>query len=172
MRQAAMGIIIKKPETEEEIKGKAFVHWASWQEAYPGIVAQEYLQRLTLEKCEQIAFNWQDGIFIAKDDDRVVGFTGYGHREEDPPYVGEVFALYVLSDYYGKGVGRRLMKAALERLSSYKEICLWTLKDNKRAIGFYKKCGFVPDGTGKTNRVIDAEEIRMVLNRRMPDLFG
>jgi len=45
-----MDIIIKKMESDAEIKGKAYVHWKSWQEAYPGMVAQSYLDKLTLEK--------------------------------------------------------------------------------------------------------------------------
>ena len=52
-----MGIILKKMETDEEIKGKAYVHWKSWHEAYTGIVSQEYLDKLTLEKCEKMAFS-------------------------------------------------------------------------------------------------------------------
>lgn len=162
-----MGIEIKKMETDSEIRGKAFVHWQSWQEAYPGLVRQEYLDALTLEKCEQIAFNWPDQLLVAKDGDRVVGFAGYGHRDEDPADVGEVFALYVLKEYYGKDVGRRLMNAALEQLEGrYPEICLWTLKENKRAIRFYQKCGFYPDGKEKENRNIEATEIRMVLAKQ------
>ena len=31
-------ILIKPMETEDEIRGKAFVHWKSWQESYRGIV--------------------------------------------------------------------------------------------------------------------------------------
>ena len=160
-----MSIIIKKMDTEEEIKGKAFVHWKAWHEAYPGLIRKEYLDRLTIEKCEEIAFKWRDGLLVAKDGERVVGFVGYGHREDDPQMVGEVFALYILSEYYGKGVGLLLMKAALDRLNGYAEVCLWTLKENKRAIRFYQKCGFVPDGREKTNKTIEAEEIRMILNR-------
>ena len=160
-----MSIIIKKMDTEEEIKGKAFVHWKAWHEAYPGLIRKEYLDRLTIEKCEEIAFKWRDGLLVAKDGERVVGFVGYGHREDDPQMVGEVFALYILSEYYGKGVGLLLMKAALDRLNGYAEVCLWTLKENKRAIRFYQKCGFVPDGREKTNKTIEAKEIRMILNR-------
>ena len=106
-------------------------------------------------------------MIIAKDGEKVVGFVGYGHREEDPLNTGEVFALYILSEYYGKGVSLRLMNAALDRLDDYEEICLWTLKKNRRAIRFYRKCGFVPDGREKTNKTIGAEEIRMVLKGRM-----
>ncbi len=40
---------IKKMESDEEIKGKAYVHWKSWQVAYKGIVDQNYLDSLTLE---------------------------------------------------------------------------------------------------------------------------
>ncbi len=157
-------IIIKKMETEEEIKGKAYVHWKAWHEAYPGLIRDEYLNRLTLAKCEQIAFNWTDNLYIAKDGDRVVGFAGYGHRDGEPQDTGEVFALYVLAEYYGKGVGRKLMDAAIKHLrKDYQHICLWTLKENIRAIRFYQKCGFTADGTVKTNTNINAQEIRMTL---------
>ena len=40
-----MSIIIKRMETDEEIRGKAFVHWKSWHETYPGFVSQEYLDK-------------------------------------------------------------------------------------------------------------------------------
>ena len=160
-----MGVILKKMETEEEIRGKAYVHWAAWHEAYPGLVSREYLEKLTLEKCEKIAFAWPDHLIIAKDGDRVVGFVGYGHREEEPAEIGEVFALYVLKEYYGKGVGRLLMEAALEQLKDYAQVCLWTLKENKRAIRFYQKCGFCPDGEGRFSPTVAASEIRMVLKR-------
>lgn len=161
-----MGIVIKSIETEEEIRGKAYVCWKAWHEAYPGMIRQDYLDGMTLEKCVEISFRWKDGILVVLDGKRVVGFTGYGHREGDPPETGEVFAMYVLSDYYGKGVGRSLMNGALDQLKEYPEICLWTLRENKRAIRFYMKCGFAPDGREKTNEVIDAEEIRMVLKRK------
>ena len=41
-----MEIIIKPMETEDEIRGKAFVHWKSWQESYRGIVDDGYLDRM------------------------------------------------------------------------------------------------------------------------------
>ena len=55
-----MNIIIKRMETDEEIKGKAFVHFQSWQEAYSGIVKQAYLDERTIEKCEEMAVNTKD----------------------------------------------------------------------------------------------------------------
>lgn len=158
-----MIITVKPMETEAEIKSKAYVHWRSWHEAYADLVSQEYLDRLTLEKCEEIAFKWSKNILIAKDADHVIGFVGYGDREKDDPETGEIFALYVLSEFYGKGVAQQLMNAALEQLKSYPQICLWVLKENKRAIRFYQKCGFVADGEELIVSNLGAAEIRMVL---------
>lgn len=160
-----MEIIIKKMETEDEIRGKAFVHWRAWHEAYPGLVSQAFLDRLTLEKCEQMAFRWRDQLMVAKDGDRVVGFVGCGDRGAEAPGIGEIFALYVLSEYYGTGTARRLMEAGLEQLRAYPQVCLWVLKENKRAIRFYEKCGFRADGEEMFSTNVDAEEIRMTLMR-------
>ena len=74
----------------------------------------------------------------------------------------------MLSEYYGKGVAQQLMKAALERLKNYPKIVLWVLKENGRAIRFYRKCGFVPDGKELLSPNIGAAEIRMVLAGQAP----
>jgi len=152
-------------ETEDEIKGKAYVHWRSWHEAYVNLVNQEYLDRLTLEKCEDMAFKWPENLLVAKDANRVIGFVGYGDRGKEAPETGEIFALYVLSEFYGKGVAQQLMKAGLEQLKNYPQICLWVLKENKRAIRFYQKCGFDSDGEEMYSPMIGATEIRMVFAR-------
>ena len=164
-----MNIELKKMETDDEIRGKAFVHWKSWHEAYPGLVDQGYLDGMTLEKCEKIAFNWPDNLIIAKADGRVIGFVGFGDRGDEAPDTGEIFALYVLAEYYGKGVAQQLMQAALRQLKHYPLICLWVLKDNKRAICFYQKCGFVPDGEEMVSSLIKATEIRMILKQKTKD---
>ena len=162
-----MNITIKKTETDDEIKGKAYVHWQSWHEAYPGMVSQDYLDRFTLEKAEKLAFSWGgDHLIIAKAGDRVIGFVGYGNRGEEAPETGEIFALYVLSEYYGTGVGKQLMDAGLEQLKGYPQICLWVLKENKRAIRFYEKCGFQADEQEMFSQTVKATEIRMVLHKQ------
>ena len=163
-----MNIILKKMETDEEIKGKAWVHWKSWHEAYSEIVSQEYLDRLTLEKCEKIAFSRPENTIVAIENGTVIGFVCYGDRGEEAPDVGEIFALYVLADHYGKGVGRKLMEAGLAQLKRFPQVCLWVLKENRRAIRFYEKCGFLSDGTEMTSPNISAAEIRMTLKRSIP----
>lgn len=163
-----MDIVIKKTETDSEIRGKAYVHWKAWQEAYAGIVPQTYLDRRTLEKSEANAFRWRDGnTLVAKDGERVVGFACYGPcRNDDLPDAGEVSAIYILSEYYGQGVGYRLMREALNQLSAYSRIAVWVLKDNQRAIRFYERCGFRFDGREEVLE-LDAPvtEARMILER-------
>ena len=162
-----MDIIIKKIETEAEINGKGYVHWKSWHEAYPGIVAESYLDKMTLEKCEQIAHSGIDNNWIAKDGEEVVGFITFGDcRDEDLAGAGEVFAIYVLEKYYGKGVGSLLMEKALEEMNDREKVALWVFRDNPRAIAFYRRFGFLPD---QEERVFLLDEpaatIRMVLDR-------
>ena len=159
-------IIIKKMETDAEIKGKAYVHYKSWHEAYSELIDHDYLKNVTMEKCEMIAYKWPDNIFVAKDEEKVIGFIGYGkYRDEQLPDTGEIFAVYVLKEYYGKGVGQALMREALKKLP-YSQIALWVLKGNVRAIRFYEKCGFRFDGCEQEIRLgSPASEQRMLLNR-------
>ncbi len=141
--------IIKPMETADEIDGKGYVHYKSWQEAYTGLIDADYLEnKMTLEKCISIAHKWTDNLLVAKDGEQVVGFVGYGkYRDDSLADCGEVFSIYVLADYYGKKIGYELMNAALEKLSAYSKIAVWVLKGNERAIRFYERYGFKFDGT-------------------------
>ena len=143
-------ILIKALETEEEIRGKAYVHWKSWQEAYAGIVDQAFLDGLSQKRYEESSARWKDCTLIAKDGEKVIGLVVCGPcRDEDMKEAGEIYAIYILSEYYGKKVGYRLMLAALERLKNYSKIVVWVLAANARAIRFYQRCGFQFDGTQK-----------------------
>lgn len=143
-----MDIIIKPMETEDEIRGKAYVHWKSWQESYAGIVDAGYLAQMTLESCEEKAFRWRDNIFVAKDGERVVGFVGYGAAPGEDG-TGEVFAIYLLEEYQKRGIGYALMRRALDELSGCRAVCLWAFAENKKALSFYERVGFHLDGTEK-----------------------
>ena len=154
-------ITIKKMESDSEKKGKAYVHWKSWQEAYQGIVDGDYLDNLTLSQCEEWAFKWPENTYVALDGDRVVGFVCFfGNLENEEE--AEINSIYVLSDYYGKGVAQKLMDLALAELKDYPVKVLWVLKDNVRAISFYKKYGFSEDGTKDYLEGLKAFQIKMV----------
>lgn len=50
-----MNYIIKPMQTVDEIDGKGYVHYKSWQETYKGLIDPEYLKNTTEEKCKAIA---------------------------------------------------------------------------------------------------------------------
>lgn len=160
-----MAICIVPMVTAEDINGKGYVHWKSWHETYTGLVDDGYMQKLSMERCIEMAHRWPQNTLVAKDGDQVVGFVCYGQSEESG--CGEVFAIYVLADYYGQKVGYELMNAAFEKLSTYKHIAVWVLKDNERAIKFYERYGFCFDGTEQEIKLGTSNtELRMTFERK------
>ena len=144
-----MKIIIKTMETPEEIEGKSLVHWQTWREAYDNLLPAEYQETMTLERCRFFSQKYPENTLIAMDRKKVIGFISYGNFRDEAIQAVEIIALYVLKDYYGKGVSEQLMHAAFVALDQFSEIYLWVLKENKRAIAFYQKMGFTFDGQEK-----------------------
>ena len=158
-----MTVIIKSMETPEEIEGKSLVHWQTWREAYYDLLPAEFQETMTLERCRFFSQKYPENTLIAIDGMKVVGFISYGNFRDETIQAGEIIALYILKDYYEKGIAQKLVKAALNALDHFSEIFLWVLKENKRAIAFYQKMGFTVDGQEK---ILDLGkpiiEIRMV----------
>ena len=158
-----MVITIKVMETPEEIEGKSLVHWQTWREAYDDLLPAEFQETMTLDRCRFFSQNYPENTLIAMDGKKVVGFISYGNYRDETIQAGEIIALYVLKDYYGKGVSKQLMNAAFVALDHFSEIYLWVLKDNKRAIAFYQKMGFTVDGPEKILELgKPVKELRMV----------
>ncbi|WP_314837235.1 GNAT family N-acetyltransferase [uncultured Streptococcus sp.] len=158
-----MKIIIKTMETPEEIEGKSLVHWQTWREAYDDLLPAEYQETMTLDRCRFFSQKYPENTLIAMDGKKVVGFISYGNFRDEAIQAGEIIALYVLKDYYGKGVSKQLMHAAFVALDQFSEIYLWVLKENKRAISFYQKMGFTFDGQEKILKLgKPVKELRMM----------
>ena len=160
-------ICIKLAETDEELCGRGYVHCTSWQEAYRGIVSDRYLDSMTVEATTARARQFPENTLVAKDREKVVGFAVYGSsRDEDLMNAGEVIAIYVLSEYYNRKIGYRLMNEAVSRLGEYNTVFVWVLEKNERAIRFYRKYGFEFDGCQKQwNLGTPVSLVRMVKRR-------
>ncbi len=86
-----------------------------------------------------------DKCFVAEADGKIVGavwvriMNDYGHVDDETPS----FAISLLKDYRGLGIGTELMKKMLTELkeSGYKKASLAVQKMNY-AVGMYKKVGF------------------------------
>lgn len=137
-----------RPMTADDADAKAYVHWKSWLETYPGLVDAGYLSRLSLEQYRDIARRRAAPVTVAELDGKIVGFTGCGpYRAPGHDGWGEVYSIYILREAQGMGIGRRLMDAAMEKLRHFDTIAVWVLKGNDRAFGFYEHYGFEFDGT-------------------------
>lgn len=158
-----MVITVKQMETPEEIEGKSLVHWQTWREAYDDLLPADFQETMTLEKCRFFSQKYPENTLIAMDGKKVVGFISYGNYRDETIQAGEIIALYVLKDYYGKGVSKLLMHAAFVALDQFSEIYLWVLKENKRAIAFYQKIGFTFDGQEQILKLgKPVKELRMI----------
>ena len=167
MEETNDSICIKTAETDEELCGRGFVHCTSWKEAYRGIVCDRYLDSMTVEATTARARQFPENTLVAKDKERVVGFAVYGpSRDEDLVNAGEVIAIYVLPEYYGRKIGYRLMNEAFSRLGEYHTIFVWVLEKNERAIRFYHRYGFEVDGCKKQwNLGTPVSIVRMIKKR-------
>ncbi|MCH9853084.1 MAG: GNAT family N-acetyltransferase [Alphaproteobacteria bacterium] len=54
----------------------------------------------------------------------------------------EIIALYVASDYQGKGIGKAFYRLLMKKLDTNKPIIIYAVMGNKRAQQFYHKNGF------------------------------
>ncbi len=158
-------IVIRDAELKDA-EGKGYVHYISWQETYTGLMNQEYLDKMSVEKCVNIAKKYPENTLISEVDGTIVGFACYNKsRDTSFENYGEVIAIYVLKEYHKKGIGKMLMDACIKKLSRYKGIVLWVLDSNKNAIIFYEKYGFSFDGGKKEEILITPiTELRMVMN--------
>jgi ribosomal protein S18 acetylase RimI-like enzyme len=88
--------------------------------------------------------------------DKILGFaTTRPSQESDLPHHGELTALYVDPDSWGRGIGVALVSAARAHLVSLslRHAYLFTLVDNLRAQHFYKSDQWAPDGLTRTDTV-------------------
>jgi GNAT superfamily N-acetyltransferase len=153
----------------------ARVHVRSWQSAYPGLIAQEYLDSLTPEALAGTYSFGRMGLAlpstqVAVDGSTICGLATTGLcRDSDLSNFGELMAIYVDPAYVRTGVGRLLMTAARERLRriGVTQAALWVLDGNVRARRFYERDGWSCDGTHRMSSYGDAP-VKEVRYQRTP----
>lgn len=151
----------------EDAEVKAYVHYKSWQETYTGLMNQEYLNKMSVKKCVDMAKKYDnpENTLIAEMDGKIVGFACYNKcRAIELENYGELVAIYILKEYHKKGIGKMLMDECVNRLSKYNGIALWVLDSNKNTINFYEKYGFSFDGVKKEAVLVTPiTELRMIM---------
>ncbi len=134
----------------EDAAGIARIHVESWRDAYAGLLPDTYLARLDAHRH---VLAWSRSLarsedrqhaLVASVDDDITGFATFGpDRTEGASGAGEIYMLYVDTDWREKGIGRQLVEATFVALWELgkKSARIWCLADNQAAIGFYRRLG-------------------------------
>lgn len=134
----------------EDAAGIAQVHVDSWKTTYKGIIADAYLDKLSMEEHRT---RWEkrlsqpepgEGVLVAENErGQVCGFLDYGvDRETGRAQEAELYAVYLLQSEQRKGIGRAMFGVLLEELrkKGYRSLMVWVLEQNP-AVRFYQKLG-------------------------------
>lgn len=114
-----------RPARAEDAAAVGKIYCDSWKAAYRGIMPADYL-------------------VLESEEGAVFGLANIGaSRDQERPDWGELRAIYLLPEYWRKGSGTALFRAAEEELRrrGYGRYFLWVLVENTRARRFYEKMG-------------------------------
>jgi ribosomal protein S18 acetylase RimI-like enzyme len=122
----------------------------SWRTTYRGLLEDEYLENMTPEQYVQM---WRNIIVaggaqgypyvVENSSGRIVGFIlGGADRNGSQIYDAELFAIYLLEEYQGQGLGSQLVSRLAQRLlkEGYNSMRVWVLAKNP-ARAFYETLG-------------------------------
>jgi GNAT superfamily N-acetyltransferase len=122
----------------------------TWRAAYHGIIAPDFLDRLSIAERQDHLENFfrtadeKTFAFVVVDETgAIVGYAGAGlEGEQSKLRHGELYALYVLEEHQRKGIGRQFVKAVAGRFRAMKvnSLVIWVLAGNPCA-GFYDRLG-------------------------------
>jgi len=137
----------------------AYVHLTTWKTNYKGIIAQAYLDNLSLKDrldLRQKILDNNAGIhLVATFKNKVIAFYDADHfRFHENQRIssdqlkrrnekGEIYAIYILQEHQHVGIGSDLFQVGRNRLKEKGLIpfVAWVLKENHLATSFYEKMG-------------------------------
>ncbi|HEY1741902.1 MAG TPA: GNAT family N-acetyltransferase [Granulicella sp.] len=141
-------MVLIRAATQDDASSISRVHVESWRTTYRGIVPDQFLADLNVE---ERAVRWREVlrsdpyIFIAELDGKVVGFiSGGAIREPLEECDAELFAIYLLAETQGKGIGTSLLMELAKHLEAagFQSMAVWVLEANVSR-GFYERSGAV-----------------------------
>jgi len=160
-----LGIQVR-PAVEQDAPAMARVHVESWRETYRGLMSDAVLDDPDFiarrEKFWTAALTdpryAAEQVAIAERDSLLIGIAMAGPAQEPAvDWSAQLYLLYTYTAVHGLGAGAALLDAVIEPTSV---VGLWVADPNPRAQAFYRKHGFLPDGTDRAEDGVN--EIRMV----------
>ena len=138
-----------RPAAPGDVEALLRVKARSWREAYGALLPSAYLDAIEDRIPEDVpawtALIGSDrDLWVADDGGRLLGMALAGPRRSQGGGLPdlELMALYVLAEAYGTGLGALLLDAVVGK----RPAVLRVLAENPRAVAFYAKHGFAPEG--------------------------
>ncbi len=140
--------IIYREATAEDIPQIARVHVESWQKSFAGLVPQEYLENMSVEKRvkafeQRISQTSFYKIFVAETPgNEIVGFADFGEPRGENLFAAELYAIYFLPKFQREGIGGNLFKLCQKEMlaNGINSMCLDALEISPYR-HFYEKMG-------------------------------
>lgn len=146
MDDLALTIRVARPKDAAEV---ARIYIESWHDTYPAVLSSALLCSMTPKGqtsrwLAAIRSQKRETVLVAEDAKYgLVGMSSMGpSRDRSFGYDGEVYTLYVDPSFFGKGVGRGLLKGgfAVLRARGFQSCVIWAhAKNNARF--FYETMG-------------------------------
>ena len=138
------------------------VHVRAWQGAYRDVMPDAFLDGLNADDRSAM---WRGRFsrsdlplpLVAELNGEVVGFAAFGVEQPSPDARGEgqLYAINLDPNHWGKGIGRLLLREATLRLSAlgFAEAVLWVVPENDRARSLYESEGWAADGASASEDI-------------------
>ena len=142
---------VRRAEAKDAV-AMARVNVRSWQETYRGLMSDAVLDDPDLLTTRERF--WTDmltderyarnRVAVAERDGELIGIAMSGPPLDAGPWSRQLYVLYVRAVHHGTGAGVALLEAVVDPAES---TLLWVADPNPRAQAFYRRHGFVADGT-------------------------
>jgi ribosomal protein S18 acetylase RimI-like enzyme len=159
-------VLSVRPAGIDDAAQMARVNVRCWQETYRGLMSGAVLDDPGLLAARERFWTapltderYRDNrAAVAERDGELVGIAMSGPPlDAGAAWTRQLYVLYVLAADHGTGAGPALLEAVVDPDES---VALWVADPNPRAQAFYRKHGFVADGTTQVEGGVP--EIRMV----------
>ncbi|MEK3822374.1 GNAT family N-acetyltransferase [Cytobacillus sp. FSL W8-0315] len=152
-----------------DAKGIAKVHVDSWRTTYKNIISDEFLNKLSYQKREELWINNipKGNVFVAENDNgEIVGFSSGGIERSGKykEYQGELSSIYILKEFQGQGIGKALTNPVIKELEKLgiNSMLVFVLEENDSRL-FYETIG---------GKIIDKIEVEIAGKKLKELVYG
>lgn len=147
---------VRPLESRADVRGVIRAHGLAWRDAYDGLLPAEVLQAQSVDPSDDEVDQWfeelrenREGVLVAVDTSKTVrGFADVRWGSSTTKAFvganeGELKAIYVDPEYWGRGIGTALLEGGIEALpDSIERLRLEVLSNNDVGKRFYEARGF------------------------------